>query len=191
MTQDFSDVHTTTNNQNTEPQTENVSNIAEETSGQWQQSSQNNEIDRLKEEIAQLREQLARSQADYSNLVRRSREEQSQIGEWTENKAILKFLPVLDNLERALEHTPEEFWNHAWTEGLLSIVRSMQKVISDFGITRMNAIGQEVNPDFHDVISQIPHTTTTIQAEVEIGYLRGEKALRHAKVIVGDGTLNA
>ncbi|MCB9807419.1 nucleotide exchange factor GrpE [Candidatus Peribacteria bacterium] len=74
------------------------------------------EIEQLKQEIQNLREQLARSQADYSNLVRRSREEQAQIGEWTENKTILKFLPILDNLERALEHTPEEFKTHAWTE---------------------------------------------------------------------------
>jgi molecular chaperone GrpE len=73
-------------------------------------------VQRLKEEIAQLREQLARSQADYSNLVRRSRDENAQIGEWTENKTILKFLPVLDNLERAIEHTPEEFKSHAWIE---------------------------------------------------------------------------
>jgi len=54
----------------------------------------------------------------------------------------------------------------------MSIVRSMQKVIADFGITRMNAVGLEVNPDFHDVISQIPHATTSIQTEVENGYLR-------------------
>lgn len=74
------------------------------------------DIEQLKKEIEQLREQLARSQADYSNLVRRSREEQSQIGEWTENKTILKFLPILDNLERALEHTPEEFKSHTWVE---------------------------------------------------------------------------
>lgn len=77
---------------------------------------QNDEVEQLKKEIEQLREQLIRSQADYSNLVRRSRDEQTQIGEWTENKTILKFLPILDNLERALEHTPEEFRSHAWTE---------------------------------------------------------------------------
>jgi len=48
----------------------------------------------------------------------------------------------------------------------------MQKVISDFGITRMNPVGQEVNPDLHDVISQVPGATTLIQTEVENGYLR-------------------
>lgn len=67
----------------------------------------------------------------------------------------------------------------------------MQKVLTDLGALRMNCVGQEVNPDFHDVISQIPHQTTAIQAEVETGYIRSEKALRHAKVIVGDGTLPA
>ena len=43
----------------------------------------------------------------------------------------------------------------------------MQKIISDFDITPMNPIGQEVDPDLHDVISQIPHEFMTIQAEVE------------------------
>jgi molecular chaperone GrpE len=67
----------------------------------------------------------------------------------------------------------------------------MQKVLTDFGVSRMSCVGQEVNPDFHDVISQIPHISTAIQTEVETGYLRSEKALRHAKVIVGDGSSQA
>jgi molecular chaperone GrpE len=67
----------------------------------------------------------------------------------------------------------------------------MQKVIADLGVTKMNAIGQEINPDLHEVISQVPNPITSIQAEVEIGYMRGGKALRHAKVIVGDGSLES
>lgn len=148
------------------------------------------EILQLRSEIGQLREQIARAQADYSNLVRRSREEQSQIGEWSENKTILKFLPILDNLERALEHTPAELRWNPWIEWFTAIVRSMQKVITDMGVTRMDCISQEVNPDLHEVISQVPNADTSIQAEVESGYMRWEKALRHAKVIVGDGNLD-
>lgn len=68
------------------------------------------------EMIRQLQDQLARAQADYANLVRRSREESLQIGQWTEEKTILKFLPILDNLERALEHIPSELTDNAWVE---------------------------------------------------------------------------
>lgn len=162
-----------------------------ETASVWQgNASWQDEIEQLKGKIIQLREQVARSQADYSNLVRRTREESAQIGEWTENKTILKFLPILDNLERSLEHIPTEFATHVWIEGIKSIVKSMQKIMSDFGILRMDCVGAETNPDLHDVISQIPHETTTIQAEVEKGYVRDGKALRHAKVIVGDGSQN-
>lgn len=182
MTQDTSDILTnpaSAGEDNTTQQDETIPS-----------ASSHDEVDELKAQIAQLREQIARSQADYSNLVRRSREEQSQISEWTENKTILKFLPILDNLERSLEHIPTELQSHTWIEGIQSIVKSMQKIITDFGISRMECIGAEVNPDLHDVISQIPHESTAIQAEVEKGYTRSEKALRHAKVIVGDGSQN-
>jgi len=66
--------------------------------------------------MSDLREQLARAQSDYTNLVRRSREESLQIGQWIEDKTVLKFLPTLDNLERALEHIPEDLKNNAWIE---------------------------------------------------------------------------
>jgi len=176
MTQDTSDILTNPDNSDDNSQTTEPSHNGS--------NPPQDETEMLRVEIAQLREQLARSQADYNNLVRRSREELLQIGEWSENKTILKFLTILDNLERALEHTPEEFKSHAWMEGLNSIVRAMQKTVTDFGISRMNSIGQEVNRDLHEVISQIPHADTMIQAEVETGYMRGDKALRHAKVIV-------
>lgn len=74
-------------------------------------SSQN-----FEETIQNLQEQLARSQADYSNLVRRSREESAQIGQWTEDKTILKFLPILDNLERSLDHIPSELVENVWVD---------------------------------------------------------------------------
>lgn len=154
----------------------------------WTGTSSSQSDASVTEEIAQLREQILRLQADYTNLVRRTREESLQLGEWTENKTILKFLPILDNLERSLEHIPTELATHVWIEWIRSIVKSMQKIIADFWIHRMDCIGNEVDPDLHDVISQIPHETTTIQTEIEKGYLRWTKALRHAKVIVGDGS---
>jgi molecular chaperone GrpE (heat shock protein) len=73
-------------------------------------------ISELLETIRNLQELLARAQADYANLVRRSREESAQIGQWTEDKTILKFFPILDNLERSLEHIPAELINNVWVE---------------------------------------------------------------------------
>lgn len=158
-------------------------------SAQWNEKDISSLTDEQTIMIADLREQLARAQSDYSNLVRRSREESAQIGPWVEDKTILKFLPTLDNLERALEHMPEDLKNNNWIEWLSSIVRGMQKVITDFGVMPMNSVGQEVDPDLHDVISQVPRHETTVQVEVEKGYMRWDKALRHAKVIVGDGQI--
>lgn len=144
--------------------------------------------DDLMSQISSLREQLARAQADYANMVRRNREESAQISEWIENKMTTRFLPTLDNLQRSLLHIPEELKSHAWMQGFTSIVRAMEKTIADLGVTPMDAVGTEVNPDLHEVISQVPDPATTILTEVEKWYTRNGKALRHAKVIVGDGT---
>ncbi len=92
MTQDISD----TSNDST------VIPADDSTPQTWWGDDSNTQLLQLQSEIEQLREQLARAQADYSNLVRRTREEQSQMGEWVENKTILKFITILDNLERAL-----------------------------------------------------------------------------------------
>ncbi len=79
-------------------------------------SSDGSSEEELQKRIKDLEEQLARSQADYQNLVRRNREELQQNTEWSENKALLKFLAILDNFERAADHMPEEFRTHIWAE---------------------------------------------------------------------------
>lgn len=145
------------------------------------------ELTALRREISQLKDQLVRSQADYANLVRRNREESLQIGQWSEEKTILKFLPILDDLERSLDHIPEDMRENVWIQGQISVVRRMQKVIADFWIVSMETLGKEIDPDLHEVVSQIPHTTTTIQADIEKGYIRWDRVIRHAKVVVGDG----
>lgn len=89
------------------------------------------DIIRLQEEIRILKEQLARAQADYNNYVRRSKDEIAQVSDWSENALLVKILPILDNLERALTHLPEEFKGHTWTEGLGATIKLLQKTLGE------------------------------------------------------------
>ncbi len=167
---------------------EQTSSTSNQTGGDDNSGENNKLIQKLQQEVAELREKLSRSQADYSNLVRRSQEEQTQIGEWSENTLLTKLLPLLDNLQRVVEHTPEEFRTHSWTEWLTSVIRGAEKTFTDLGVIKIESIGKEVNIDLHEVVSQTPSKEQTIQAEIESWYTRRGRTLRYAKVVVWDGT---
>lgn len=146
------------------------------------------EIEILQQEISKLRDQLARSQADYNNLLRRNREEITQLTERSENKLLLKFLTILDNLERALWHTPEEFSTHTWTEWIHSIVRWWGKILEDAWVSVMECMGEEIDPNRHEVISSQPWKDNTVLTVVAKWYMKNGLVLRPAVVISGNGS---
>lgn len=141
----------------------------------------------LEEQIADLKDQLTRSQADYHNLVRRMRSEQESLGHFTRGKTIVKILPILDTLERAIEHMPEDLQGNVWVDGVTGLHRNMVKILSEMDIESFDSLGQTVDPDRHDVVSQGPGKEDEIIAQVEKGYMHGGEVLRHAKVVVGNG----
>ena len=84
------------------------------------------------EQNADLKEQLARAQADYVNLSRRSTEEKMQMGTYMKKQVIGKILPVLDNLQRAVEHVPSDMADHDWTKGIFATISTLSKELEGF-----------------------------------------------------------
>ena len=139
------------------------------------------------DEIASLREQLSRAQADYQNLIRRHRRESEELADFTRGKAVLKMLPVLDDMQRAADAIPQELSNNSWVQWMISLQSNFVKILNDMGIVEMDCDGVEHNPDKHDVISQGPWDEGIIIAVAQKGYMQWESVLRHAKVVVGNG----
>lgn len=146
-----------------------------------------NEIEKLNEEIATLKESLARKQADYQNFQARTERDKADTAFFLTQKIVTKFLPALDNLERLLEATPESERETAIYKWVESTYKSLQKEISAMWVESYTSLWEEVDPDKHDVMSQVPGEEGKIVNEFEKGYMMNGKVIRHAKVVVWMG----
>ncbi|MDD2566052.1 MAG: nucleotide exchange factor GrpE [Candidatus Gracilibacteria bacterium] len=145
------------------------------------------ELGKISEEITNLKDALARAQADYQNLIRRVERDREEMGTYFTSSIVLKFLPSIDNLERIINSTPESEQSGAVYEGVKSIYAGLNKTLENLNIKNFISLGKEVDPNFHDVMTQLPGEEGIIIQEFEKGYLIGEKVLRHAKVVAGNG----
>ena len=94
------------------------------------------------------------------------------------------YLPILDDLERALATRPADL---AWVDGIELIYRKLKSILEAEGLKRIEAEGQMFDPNFHEAISQEPsedHESGQIIAVVQNGYMLGERVIRPAMVRV-------
>ncbi len=128
-----------------------------------------------------------RTQAEFINFRRRL--ERDREAEFLAMKAeiIKKFLPVLDDLERALQHPPQEADLQAWVQGVDLILRKMQSILQAEGVERIEAEGQMFDPNLHEAISHEEvdgQESGRVIAVVQQGYRLGERVIRPALVRV-------
>ncbi len=140
----------------------------------------------LLQKIADLQASLARSQADYQNLVMRSERDKADMIQFLSAKIILPLLTQIDNLERAVK-LKEWIEGDTFVDWVRSVFGGFQKYLESQGVASFSSIGQEVDPDKHDVMTEMPWEAGKIIQEFEKGYILGQKVIRHAKVVVGSG----
>lgn len=132
------------------------------------------------------KEMLAKVTADFENFKKRTERDKEDMIFFLKSDILKKILPRLDDMERILKNTPEELRENPLYEWIVSM---QKKLISDFKymwVESFESIWEEVNPDFHDVMSAVPGKEAwIIFDEFEKGYMLDWKVLRHAKVIVG------
>lgn len=137
-------------------------------------------------EIATLRDQLARAQADYQNLKMRGERDRADMVHFLTEKLLSPLLTQIDNLDRAVK-IKDGVTDDAFVDGVRAVQSGLQKYLENQGVKAFDSVGQEVDPDKHEVLSQAPGKEGIIVTEFEKGYMLGDRVLRHAKVIVGSG----
>ncbi|MBI3494968.1 nucleotide exchange factor GrpE [Candidatus Saccharibacteria bacterium] len=141
----------------------------------------------LEEKLIDAIADLQRTRADFENFRRRSELDKATARSAGQTSAILKLLPVIDNIERAIGHMPADLKDNAWAQGVVGLAKNLDKSLEGLNLKRIDAKpGTAFNPDLHEAIqfddSEGEHEV--IAEELQSGYLLGETPIRHAMVKV-------
>lgn len=149
------------------------------------------EVEALKKQIeeaeakaSEYKDSWMRSQAEFQNYKKRIERDNEIMRAHMKGDIVKRLLPVLDDLERALQNRPAD---EPWTNGIELIVRKFQSALDGEGVKRIEAEGAEFDPNFHEAISHEPNEEVEsghVIAVVQNGYMLGERVIRPALVRV-------
>lgn len=142
----------------------------------------------LEQQIAELTADLQRTRADFENYRRRVEQEKAVAREAGMQSAIIKLLPTVDNIERAIGHMPQELVANTWAQGVAKLTNQLDKSLESLNLKRIDAKkGTPFNPELHEAI-QFDETTEgeteVIEEELQAGYTLNNVPIRHAMVKV-------
>ncbi len=128
-----------------------------------------------------------RARADFANYKKRINRERQRIRQDAIGEVTKRYLPVLDDLERALKNRPEQGEGAEWAEGIELVYRKMLSILESDGIVPMEAEGDTFNPNLHEAIDQAEseeHQSDEIIEVIQKGYMIDDRVLRPAMVRV-------
>lgn len=175
--------------ENEDDSQENISQESEIVNEDNNEDSQvNSQISELEEKIKNLEHDLALSRADFYNYRQRVNKERLELRKHAQEDLITSILPVLDNLDRALDAANSEDTKSIIT-GVDMVRRQFLSILENFGVSIIKTIGEDFKPELHDAAAtqnvEDPEQNGKIINELLKGYKTKNKILRPAKVIVG------
>ena len=143
-------------------------------------------IEALALEIKGEKDKYLRLAAEYDNFRKRTIKEREGLISDIRSDIILKFLPVYDNLARALnQHTEDE----AYKKGVEMTMNQLTSILEKMGVTAIEAVGEKFNPDLHNAVMHVEDETkgeNEIVQEYEKGFKLGDKVIRFSMVVVAN-----
>ncbi|MDB5179661.1 MAG: grpE [Candidatus Saccharibacteria bacterium] len=140
------------------------------------------------QEIVELTLDLQRTRADFENYRKRVDAEKVAARESGQASAILKLLPVIDNIERAIAYTPEDLKDNSWVQSVAGLVKHLEKSLDSLNLTRIDAKpGTAFDPELHEAIQFDEDATgehDVVAEELQAGYMLNGHVIRHAMVKV-------
>lgn len=145
-------------------------------------------IDKNQELVNELTADLQRLRADFENYRKRSELDKQAAKDYAKQQTVLKLLPTIDNLNRALGHIPTELADNKWANGVAKLPHVLEKDLKSLGVEKI-AAGEGVlfNPELHDAIQMDENAegdTEVIAEELQTGYAVDGQILRPAMVRV-------
>lgn len=139
--------------------------------------------------IAELQDRYLRQAAEFDNYRKRTMKEKADLIKSAAEKVIVAELPIVDDMDRALDNMEKGMDADACIEGFKLIAQKFKNTLAQQGLEKIDTDGQEFDTDYHEAIALIPAPTEELKGKildcVQAGYKLGDKVIRHAKVAVG------
>lgn len=148
------------------------------------------ELCQLQAEIEELRDANLRIRAEFDNYRRRTARERLDITDRARADVIVRLLPVLDSIERALRAAEEQGVEQPWVEGLRMVHQQFLSALADEGVEPIECLGQLFDPTCHEAVATVANELVPrgyITSELQRGYRLGELVLRPSQVVASEG----
>ncbi len=144
--------------------------------------------DEKEQELAELTADIQRTRADFENYRKRVEVEKQAARDYGQKEMVAKLLPVIDDVERAVQHIPAELADNSWVQGVAGLSKKLDKTLESLSVTRITATpGTPFNPDLHHAVQFDEGSdgdTEVVAEELQPGYLIDGQPLREAMVKV-------
>ncbi|HEX6032053.1 MAG TPA: nucleotide exchange factor GrpE [Tepidiformaceae bacterium] len=145
-------------------------------------------------ELAEAREKAEtfyknwqRSAADFINYKRRVEQERGENARLAGAAMVINILPIYDDLDRAVSNVDAGLAGLNWVQGVVAIHQKFGRLLEAMNVHEVEAEGKDFDPAQHEAIGQQPGPEGKVLQVVQKGYMLGDKVIRPAMVIVGNG----
>ena len=167
---------------------QNENNAADNMSADGQQND--SQTEKMSEELSEWRDKYVRLSAEFDNYRKRTLKEKMELVSTASEDVIKSLLPVLDDLDRALQAMNSATDVAAVREGVVLISNKLCEILRGKGLVEIDAMQKEFDTDFHEAITKIPAPDDNLKGHVvdvvQKGYMLKDKVIRHSKVVVGE-----
>lgn len=139
-----------------------------------------------KEKLDEQEDRLKRLMAEFDNFKKRSSKERESLYNSLVSDIFSSLLPVIDNLEKAVEAKTED---EAYKQGVELVLKQFKDVLAANGVQEIKAVGQVFDPELHEAVSSVTDENLgekVIKEEYRKGYKIGSKVIRHSMVVVAN-----
>ncbi len=153
-----------------------------------------NKFIKAEEDVKLSHDRLLRATAEFDNYKKRSERELSEFRKFANERLIKDLLPVMDNLERAIESSTEDTANSGIIEGVKMTLAEIYKVLESFNLKCLESEGKEFDPNFHQAVLQEEtdeYPENVVIKVMQKGYILHDRLIRPAMVVVAKAKAKA
>ena len=147
---------------------------------------EDNELNKIKTELEDTTDRFKRLMAEFDNFKKRSAKEREGLYQSLVSDIVSSFLPVADNLEKAVGANTED---ENYKQGVMLVLKQFTDVLTSVGVKEIEGIGSTFNPEYHEAVSSVQDESLGEKEIKEVfrkGYMIGDKVIRHAMVVVAN-----